>query len=94
MSKLNRFGAFAEEDVVTDKPVAAQAAKAEAPKKKITVKVAKAPVPAVEGAEEFEKVENRAPTNTRGGEGRGRGGRGGRGGDRGGRGGDRGGEEA
>jgi len=88
--KQNRFGAFAEEDTVAAEVKQVQAAaKAAEPKKKITVKVAKAPVQEAEGAEEFEKVQNRTQTGFRGAE---RGGRGGRGGDRrGGRGGDRGG---
>lgn len=88
--KPNRFATFADEDTQVVEQKVQQAAKPVEPKKKITVKVAKAPIAEVEGAEEFEKVQDRSTPATRGGE---RGGRGGRGGDRrGGHGGDRGGE--
>jgi len=83
--KPNRFGAFADEEVVAAEIKQTKvAAKAAEPKKKVVVKVAKAPV---EEGEEFEKVENKNQA-TRGAQRGGRGGdrRGGRGGDRGGRG--------
>lgn len=87
--KPNRFGAFAEEDQVAAEVKQVQVEKkAVETKKKITVKVAKAPID-IEGAEEFEKVQDKN-LPSRGGD-RGRGGRGGRGGERGGRGGERGG---
>lgn len=83
--KPNRFGAFADEEVVAAEIKQTKvAAKAAEPKKKVIVKVAKAPA---DDGEEFEKVENRAQPQ-RGAQRGGRGGerRGGRGGDRGGRG--------
>lgn len=83
--KQNRFGAFADEDTIAAEIKETKvAAKAAEPKKKVVVKVAKAPV---EDAEEFEKVQERTQPQ-RGAQRGGRGGerRGGRGGDRGGRG--------
>jgi hypothetical protein len=86
--KPNRFGAFADEEVVAAevKEVKVAAQKAAEPKKKVVVKVAKAPINDAEG-EEFEKVADRTQTQR----GAPRGGRGDRGGERRvGRGGDRG----
>ena len=84
--KPNRFGAFADEEAVAAEIKETKvAAKAAEPKKKVIVKVAKAPV---EDGEEFEKVENKSQAQRGGAPRGGRGGerRGGRGGDRGGRG--------
>ena len=81
MQKNNRFTAFQESEELAPVMQAAAQKKAAEPKKKVVVKMAKAPVADVEG-DEFERVE-RPQTGAA------RGGRGGRGGERGGRGGDR-----
>jgi hypothetical protein len=85
--KQNRFGAFADEDVVAAEVKEVKVAqKAAEPKKKVVVKVAKAPINDAEG-EEFEKVADKSQAQR----GAPRGGRGDRGGERRvGRGGDRG----
>jgi hypothetical protein len=81
MQKTNRFTAFQDSEELAPVMQAAAQKKAAEPKKKVVVKMAKAPVADVEG-DEFERVE-RPQTGAA------RGGRGGRGGERGGRGGDR-----